>query len=257
MTIAINDLIFVHSGGSGNTNPAADLGGAISTAGNKRVKSQTASSTVNITGVSITDCFGNAEGVGSLQYTFSTKVLAWKPFGQTTYYGVALTTDGEYLIGSSAGYMVVQVTYNSLAASDKVDSITVANIQENVFDTVTAAQSLVGKTSYRCLYILNKHGTSTAVGVKVWIAQDTPAGDEIDIGLGTANTGSTEQTVGDETTAPSGVSFSHPTTYAGGLSIGDIPAGSYKAIWQRRTVPAMTRGTVISNSAVIAVAATI
>src|SRR5512141_31104 len=257
MTISINDLLFIHSGGAGNTNPAADLGGAISTAGNKRVKSQTASSLANITGVAVTDCYGNAEGVGSVQFTFSSKLLAWKPFGQTTYYGVAVSADGEYLIGSSAGYMVVQVTYANLPASDKVDSVTVANLQQNVFDTVTAAQALVGKTSYRCLYVLNKHASSTATAVKVWVAQSTPAGDEIDIGLGTANIGSTEQTIGSETDAPSGVTFSHPMTYGSALSIGDIPAGSYKAVWQRRTVPAMTRGTVVSNSAVIAVAATI
>ena len=48
----------------------------------------------------------------------------------------------------------------------------------------------------------------------------------------------TEQTVADESTAPSGVSFSQPTTFAGGLSIGDIPTGQHKAVWVRRVVNA-------------------
>ena len=52
--------------------------------------------------------------------------------------------------------------------------------------------------------------------------------------VGTGN----EQTVADEQTAPSGVSFSAPSNFAGGLSIGDIPAGSHKAVWARRTVTA-------------------
>jgi hypothetical protein len=257
MTIAINDLIFVHSGGAANESPAADLGGAISTATNKRVKSQSASLPVNVTGVVITDAMGNDEGVGSLKYTAATHTISWKPFGQSTYYGVAVGGSGEFLIGSSAGYLVVTVTYASLPATDQTDSITISANLQNVFDTVTASQALIGKTSYRCLYILNKHATDTAVGVTVWVSQNTPAGDEIDIGLGTAAIGATEQTIGNETTAPSGVTFSHPITYGTGLAIGNIAAGSYKALWQRRIVPANTRGTVISNSAVIAVAATI
>ena len=35
--------------------------------------------------------------------------------------------------------------------------------------------------------------------------------------------------------APAGVTFSAPATKAAGLVIGDIPAGSAKAIWFRRT----------------------
>ena len=34
------------------------------------------------------------------------------------------------------------------------------------------------------------------------------------------------------------LSFSAPTTYAGGLSIGDLAAGAHKAVWVRRTVNA-------------------
>lgn len=48
----------------------------------------------------------------------------------------------------------------------------------------------------------------------------------------------TEQTVANENTAPSGVTFSQPSNLAGGLSIGDVPAGQHKAIWVRRTVNA-------------------
>lgn len=257
MAISINDLIFVHSGGAANETPSADLGGAISTAAAKRIKSQSATAPVNTTGVSITDAFGNAEGIGTLSFTKATNTLAWKPYGQATYYGVSVAGNGEYLIGNSAGYMVIQVTFASLPATDKVDSITIANLQQNLFDTVTAAQALLGKISYRCVYVLNKHATDTATDVRVWVKQSTPAGDEIDIGLGTSAVSGTEQTVGNELTAPSGVTFSHPLTYASSLVIGNLTAGQWKALWQRRTVPVETRGTVISNSAIIAVAATI
>ena len=37
---------------------------------------------------------------------------------------------------------------------------------------------------------------------------------------------------------PTGVSFSAPTTFAGGLTICDLAAGTHKAVWVRRTVNA-------------------
>ena len=37
---------------------------------------------------------------------------------------------------------------------------------------------------------------------------------------------------------PTGVSFSATTTFAGGLTIGDLAAGAHKAVWVRRTVNA-------------------
>jgi hypothetical protein len=257
MAIKINDLIFVHSGGTSNESPSADLGGAISTAANKRIKSQSSTTPNTITGVVITDAFGNPEGVGSLQYTNSTKTLGWKPFGQTTYYGVAIPTNGTYLIGSSAGYLVVTVTYASLPSSDKVDSLTISNVQQNVFDNVTAAQALTGKTSYRCHYVLNTNPTDTAVDVRLWVKTNTPAGDDLAIGIGTSAKGSTEQQIGNETTAPTSVVFTAPTTYGTSLVIGNLTAGQWQAIWLRRTVPVETRGTVIANTAVLALAATV
>lgn len=257
MAITINNLKNYLSGGSSNVTPGASLGGAIGTQTNSLIKSQTASTPVNITGVVIKDAFGNPEGVGGLSFVKATNTMAWKPYGQTTYYGVPTSTDGEYLIGNSAGYMIVQVTAASLPASDKVDSITIANQQQNLFDTVTAANSLIGKTSYRCIYIKNTHGTDAAAGVTVWVKNVTAAGDDITIGLGTSANGGTEQTISDEITAPSGVTFSQPLTYGSGLSIGTLNAGSWKALWLRRIVPAATRGTVISNNTVISIAASI
>jgi hypothetical protein len=73
----------------------------------------------------------------------------------------------------------------------------------------------------------------------VWIGTNTPsAGTTIDIGLGSAAVNGTEQTVANEQTAPTSVTFSAPSTKAGGLSIGNLPAGQHKAIWLRRTVTA-------------------
>ena len=109
----------------------------------------------------------------------------------------------------------------------------------NYFDDVSSAEASAGDTEYRCVYVHNNHGSLTLIGAKVWIQANTPSGNtDVAIGLGTSAVNGTEQTVADESTAPSGVSFSQPTTFAGGLSIGDIPTGQHKAVWVRRVVNA-------------------
>lgn len=108
----------------------------------------------------------------------------------------------------------------------------------NYFDDVSSAEASAGDTEYRCVYVHNNHGTLTLIGAKIWIQANTPSSDtSVDIGLGSSAVNGTEQTVADEQTAPTGgVTFSAPTSYAGGLSIGDIPAGQHKAVWVRRTI---------------------
>ena len=109
----------------------------------------------------------------------------------------------------------------------------------NYFDDVSSAEASAGDTEYRCVYVHNNHGTLTLIGAKVFIQTNTPSSDtDVAIGLGSSAINGTEQTVANESTAPTGVSFSAPTTFAGGLAIGDLAAGAHKAVWVRRTVNA-------------------
>lgn len=109
-----------------------------------------------------------------------------------------------------------------------------------IFDNVSSAEGTAGDTEYRCIYVKNTHGSLTYQGAKVWIQANTPSADTtVDIGLGTTAVGTgNEQTVADEQTAPSGVTFSAAANEGAALSIGDIPAGHHKAVWIRRTVTA-------------------
>ena len=109
----------------------------------------------------------------------------------------------------------------------------------NYFDDVSSSEAGTGDTEYRCIYVHNNHGTLSLIGAKVFIQTNTPSSDtDVAIGLGSSAINGTEQTVADESTAPTGVSFSAPTTFAGGLAIGDLAAGAHKAVWVRRTVNA-------------------
>lgn len=110
---------------------------------------------------------------------------------------------------------------------------------DGLFDLVTAAQAAAGLVEYRCVYLHNANGADEMTNAVVFISANTPlAGTTIDIGVGTAAINGTEQTVANEGTAPSGVSFSAPTTAGAGLALGSLPAGQHKAIWIRRTVTA-------------------
>jgi hypothetical protein len=114
------------------------------------------------------------------------------------------------------------------------------NTDNNLFDDVSGAEHTAGDIEYRCIYVHNGHGSLTLTSPVVWIQSDTSGADsDISIAVGTAAVNGTEQTVANEGTAPSGVTWSDAaTSRATGLSLGDLPAGQHKAVWVRRTISA-------------------
>jgi len=108
-----------------------------------------------------------------------------------------------------------------------------------LFDSTSAAEALAGRVEYRCVYLHNSNASSSMINAVVFISANTPlAGSTIDIGVGTAAINGTEQTIANETTAPTTVTFSAPTTAGTGLALGTIPLGQHIAIWIRRTITA-------------------
>jgi hypothetical protein len=125
---------------------------------------------------------------------------------------------------------------NSLGGA--ISSVSIVNASfENMFDSISNAEATVGDIEYRCFYVRNDNETDELTSPVIWIASNTvSSNDEIDIGLGTSAVNGTEQIVGSESTAPAGVTFSHPTSLATGLALGTLDAGDHKAFWIRRTV---------------------
>jgi hypothetical protein len=129
---------------------------------------------------------------------------------------------------------------------------------DNVFADVPPDEATAGSTKYRGIYIKNKHATITWEDVAVWISSLTSSTDtEFDIALADEAVNAAMETIADEDTAPSGPSFTRPTSFGAGLSIGDIPAGQYKGIWIRRTVTAgataaSDSGTITCQGATVA-----
>lgn len=123
-----------------------------------------------------------------------------------------------------------------LALGGAISSVDAA---ATIFDDVSSAEATAGDIEYRCVYVKNTHATLTALGTKIWIQTQTPSGDtDVAIALGGEGLNGTAETVANENTAPVGETFSAPSSFAGGLTIGDLAPGAYYPVWVRRTVNA-------------------
>jgi hypothetical protein len=142
-----------------------------------------------------------------------------------------ISTDIQYRLSGGAANSDQNA---SLGGAKSSNSATTA-----IFDDVSSAESSAGDTEYRCVYVHNNHGSLTLQSAVIWVQTNTPSSDTtVDIGLGTSAINGTEQTVANENTAPTSVTFSAPSSFGAGLSLGNVPAGQHKAVWVRRTVTA-------------------
>lgn len=144
--------------------------------------------------------------------------------------------DIEYRLSGGAANADPDLSLGGAKSSEEL----VDNTDENLFDDVSGAEHTAGDVEYRCIYVHNAHGSLTLTSAVVWIQSDTSGADsDISIAVGTAAVNGTEQTIANESTAPSGVSWSDAaTSRAAGLALGDLPAGQHKAVWIRRTISA-------------------
>ena len=140
----------------------------------------------------------------------------------------------------SAGDTATQPDPNA-SLGKYVSQTQMATSLHGLFDKITGAENAADDVEYRCVFVHNNHATLTAEAVSVYLSSEVGGGAVAAIGADTtaasAKGASSAQalTIANESTAPSGVSFSSPTTDGTGISLGDIPAGSVKAFWVRRT----------------------
>jgi len=111
----------------------------------------------------------------------------------------------------------------------------------NLFDDVSGDENLAQESEYRCIFVHNAHASLTLQNSKLWISSEVSGGADAFIGLDTtaasAYTSTSQQAlvVANEDTAPSGVSFSAPTTKATGLDVGNLSPGYVLGVWVKRT----------------------
>lgn len=142
-----------------------------------------------------------------------------------------LTTDIQYRLSGGASNAVQAASLGGAKSSNAASA--------SIFDDVTSGESSAGDVEYRCIYVHNAHATLTLDNAVLWLPANTPSTSTVvEVGLGTSAMNAEEQTVADESTAPSGVTFAAAATKGAGVALGNIPAGQHRAVWLRRTVSA-------------------
>jgi len=152
------------------------------------------------------------------------------------------TTDIKYRLtttaGSSGNSTAQGNVNNSLGKYASTTDMTDASLN-NLYDNISGDENTAGTVDYRAFAVINNHGTLTWTGPKVWLLSEIAGGASLSIGLDpvgvVAASAVMGTSIGSETSAPAGVTFSAPTTKAAGLSPGDVPAGSGFIVWVKRT----------------------
>lgn len=254
------DIVVRLSGGAANSNPLNALGGAISSTA---VTSQSIGTPTNVTGVVINRVVNLPSSI-ELYITpdGSNRYLGW--IGPTSLRGyVYVTADGEYTIYSPSGdpadgYMVVTVTLASTPTTEEEDTLTVTDQTENIFPDVTSAEAGSGDDEYRCVYILNDHGSETIATLKLWVGKEYDGEETVSMAVDSNGVGGTAVTIADgddSTNQLSGLTFTSPTTEATGITVSTIAAGSHVPIWLKRTVQDPVQNAVSNDTFGISIAA--
>lgn len=124
----------------------------------------------------------------------------------------------------------------STAAGGTIDD----SVANDLWDDVSAAEALAGRTEYRGFYIKNEHATDPLTAPAIYISAQ-PAISEQDVGIAVEAVSVTMATIANETTAPTSVVFSRPSTYGTGLALNGgsaLAAGAFRGVWAKRTVNA-------------------
>lgn len=123
-------------------------------------------------------------------------------------------------------------------------TVLVDNVANNLMRDMTGAEGQAGVTLYRCLFVVNTNVADTWGSVALWVSSQESGGAEVAIGLDPAGAVAMDSasdqaaTIADEETAPTGVTFSTPTTQETGLALGDIGPEECYAFWFRWTLAA-------------------
>ena len=139
-----------------------------------------------------------------------------------------VSTDLEFY--QTTGYLGGPIT--SLVAPN--------GITNAVLDRVDADDAKAGGTDYACIYIKNNNPSTTFQEVSVLIKSNTPSIDtNLIFALGTSAVFGTEQVIQDKLTPPVIGAGGWVSAVGIAQSIGDMPPGSWKAIWLRRDVDSL------------------
>lgn len=144
------------------------------------------------------------------------------------------------VVTGSAGNSVAGTANGSLGKYISTTAWTGGTVND-LFDDISGAENVASTVDYRCIFLYNSNGANALQNAVLYLSAEVSGGASIAIGADTtaasalANASAQALLIASETTAPSGVTFTAPTTAGSGISLGSIPVGQVKAFWVRRT----------------------
>lgn len=161
----------------------------------------------------------------------------------------ATSSDVEYRYSGGATNTSAAACLGGAMSTD-ASGVVGDDVKNDLFDDVSSSEASAGDTEYRGIYIALKAaaGGDLTDAAAYMSGQSANGGDLIDLAVADEAIGVTIETIANESTAPSGPTFSHPTTYAGGIVIGDLTPGDERGLWVKRTITAgATSGSITDN----------
>ena len=245
------------SGGVANAEPEASLGGLMSS---QRIFSKSVSAPRNITGITLDDAPGCANGPGMLLFSSSTQSFVWIPSRGLAGVPTPVTGNGRLAVPGSSGWLFLTVDKATLPDADQSDTLMVSPIQNALFDDISRTDSFAGATAYRCCYLYNAHDTDPIDSVSLTISAQPNGPDDLFVGLDPAGTGNGSSTgvaalIPSESTPPDPAAiFSQPSSVETALNLGPLQAGQARAVWLQRVVPGQILTSLSVDSASLAFA---
>lgn len=233
-----HDLKYYLSGGAANSDPSLSIGGAISST---QLLSQSITTSTHA-GITYSYVGGCVAGAGVVRFTLTGTLLDFLGPNRSVYGpAVNVNTNGTYTIRDDALVGTLVVTKSgSLPAGNASQNVTIGQNMNLLFDDVSKAEALAGRTEYRCIYVKNTSGSDALSTVKLWVESEPSGPDTIEIGLDPGGKNSTPSTITNDTTAPANVSFYPALGEANALSIGTLNTSDYYPVWIKRIVAATT-----------------
>lgn len=228
------------SGGVANAVPKASLGGSMS---GQRISCKSVTGLRTITGVTLVDAPGCANGLSTLLFSSASQSFVWIPPHGLAGMPTPVTGSGRLAVPGSSGWLFLTVDLAALPDTDQSDTIRVSPIQNAVFDDISRTDSLDGATAYRCCYLYNAHDTDPFDSVSLYINGQPNGPDDLLVGLDPAGIGNGSSTgvaalIPSESTPPDpAVIFSQLNSIETALNLGPLEAGQARAVWLQRVVP--------------------
>lgn len=144
-------------------------------------------------------------------------------------------------VAAAAGNTTAQADPNASLGDQVSTTEWTGGSANDLYDDISGAENAASTSDYRGLFVHNTNGANALQNTKLWISAEVAGGASISIGADTTaasvvTSGSAQMlTIANETTAPAGVTFTAPTTQAGGVDLGNIPVNNVKGFWVKRS----------------------